>query len=58
LGKGYFNLEELDRAVEYLSKALALDNKNSEALILLAKIYEKKGKVDKAMEQAAEAINL
>lgn len=49
MGQGWLNLKETGRANEYLRKALKIQPENTEALILLSKIYESNGKIEEAL---------
>ncbi len=50
--------EDTDGAIEYYRKILALEKENRQALLELIAVYELAGSMEKALEQATEAIYL
>lgn len=46
----------LDEAEMYLKRAIEIDDSMPDALVALGRVYEKKGKVDMAIENYEKAI--
>ncbi len=58
LGKAYFDIGNMDKALEKLNNAVLLDVDETDMYLLLARIYSSKGDIDKSLQSYQRAMQI